>query len=103
MLVEKLPAALCIAPALSPPSNTHPPTVPGSPQLLPLYACLQVYLAKWRETIVAVKVFLVKAHDNEPSAPAAQLSLSHPVLDNLRRVRQGQGQAPYQASAPARK
>lgn len=53
----------------------------------------QVYMAQWREAVVAVKVFLVKSDDSQPATAAAQMSLSHPVLDNLRKVwlRVGEG------------
>lgn len=50
-------------------------------------------MAQWREAVVAVKVFLVKSDDSQPATVAAQMSLSHPVLDNLRKVwlRVGEG------------
>ena len=60
-----------------------------NPEVRALPFLLQVYLAKWHETQVAVKVLLntgVKLEDMDGAAGAA-LSLSQPELRNLQLVR----------------
>jgi len=50
----------------------------------------QVYLAKWHETMVAVKLLLntgVNLGDDLDAAAELALSLSNPILHNLQQVR----------------
>jgi serine/threonine protein kinase len=53
----------------------------------------RVYLAKWRETLVAVKLLLNTGVDVEDMEAAAELaiSLSNPVLFNLQQVQARRG------------
>ncbi len=52
---------------------------------------MQVYTAKWRETLVAVKLLLNTGVnlDNMEAAADLALSLSNPILSNLQQVGQG--------------
>ena len=53
----------------------------------------RMYLAKWRETLVAVKLLLDTMVDVRGMKAAAELaiSLSNPILDNLVQVRVRRG------------
>ena len=52
--------------------------------------CWQVYLARWHETLVAVKLLIGSAAELAASSEEAAdrvLSLSSPILANLQQVR----------------
>ena len=50
-------------------------------------AALQVYLAKWRETLVAVKILMNTGVDIEDADDAERaLTLSNPILMDLEKV-----------------
>lgn len=63
-----------------------PPRVAGSAQ--PVHVCLQVYMATWRETVVAVKVFQLKDQEGDvgEEGKAAAITASNLLLDHLRKV-----------------
>ena len=59
---------------------------------LPLPPRLQVYLAKWRETLVAVKILMNTGVDIEDADDAERaLTLSNPVLVDLEKVGSDRG------------
>lgn len=49
--------------------------------------CCQVYLAKWKETLVAAKILLNTGVDVDGESPRQVLTLSNPLLLNLQKVR----------------
>ena len=53
---------------------------------LPACPPLQVYLAKWRETLVAVKVLLATDDDGAAKTGDSTRSFSSPVLEALQKV-----------------
>lgn len=46
----------------------------------------RVYMAKWHELLVAVKILLNTGWDNTEEGAAAAISLSNPVLENLHKA-----------------
>jgi hypothetical protein len=61
-----------------------PAYLPACPPARPL---LQVYLAKWRETLVAVKVLLATDDNGAAKTGDSTRSFSSPVLEALQKVR----------------
>lgn len=63
--------------------------------LLPVAHCpLQVYVARWRETQVAVKILLSTVLDMYSQEAMQQaLTLSNPILQNLQKVGRRAGRA----------
>ncbi len=70
------------------------------PSIFTFYV-VQVYLARWHEMIVAVKVLLkvgIALEDAEAAAEMA-VSMSNPVMHNLQEVRQGGALPPIPCSS----